>query len=827
MFNKQIMYQPKTSNKHRLSKSEDPCLSYEITTNTLTNTRSNSLFDDNDDPDQAAIDIKPVAIGDDDNDDSSGNSVEKRKPRVGNSEHIQEEFNILTRNKAVTRVKLIVVLMLLCATVVVTALIYHFTKTDEVNDYNHQYEIFANKIIESFSHNMDMKVYTAYTFASVFTSRFSSGSSGDDSNIIRTSSSPKTMWPNVSMSDFHEQATGTVLLAHAQSVYFAPMLTNDTIAPWMDYEASFRKKNMFHGNHQQEHIFTLNSTGGKTAQTRGQSRYFPVWQHSPEEGYSDAFLFDEYSERVRRAALNNMLMTKQPTLTEMLYQDVDYHEGDHHKEPNSILFSPIFDGFSEASEVVGVIGIFFQWRMNFANVLSDNAQGLCLVLESSNGKKMTYLIDGSDATFVGAGDLHEAEFDNKVTVFTWSPQVTHMTAGDGHDHRRHLQHMNDNSSEHSNDMNQDSGEHMNDDSSEHSGKMNQDFGEEGTHGDMHHNDAKPEKFTIRVYSSTQFRSAYMTKKPVIFCSAVALIFFFTSMTFIVYDCLVENRQAVVMKKAVETSKIVHSLFPAMVRDRLFNHDEGESTPILDIEKGPKLTSHLAESPAHRLRSFLLNGIGNKPCDLSTGSQGHVIADMFPETTIMFADIVGFTAWSSERDPSQVFELLEKVYGEYDLEAKRQGVFKIETIGDCYVAVTGLPEPMPKHAVAMARFAQQILIKFHDMTKELELSLGPGTTELGLRIGIHSGAVTGGVLRGEKSRFQLFGDTMNTASRMESTSMKNMIQVSPESAKLIEEDGKSCWLVPRADIVTAKGKGEIQSKCPLMLAVSECIKNTCF
>ena len=77
--------------------------------------------------------------------------------------------------------------------------------------------------------------------------------------------------------------------------------------------------------------------------------------------------------------------------------------------------------------------------------------------------------------------------------------------------------------------------------------------------------------------------------------------------------------------------------------------------------------------------------------------------------------------------------------------------------DCYVAVAGLPEKRDDHAVVMARFSRDIRQKMNDLTKQLELSLGPDTGDLSLRIGLHSGPVTAGVLRGEKTRFQLFGD----------------------------------------------------------------------
>jgi class 3 adenylate cyclase len=96
---------------------------------------------------------------------------------------------------------------------------------------------------------------------------------------------------------------------------------------------------------------------------------------------------------------------------------------------------------------------------------------------------------------------------------------------------------------------------------------------------------------------------------------------------------------------------------------------------------------------------------------------------------MFADIVGFTAWSSVREPSQVFALLETVYQVFDDIARQHGVFKVETVGDCYVAVSGLPEARKDHAIVMVRFAYDCLKKTGDITKKLEVSLGPDTADL--------------------------------------------------------------------------------------------------
>jgi class 3 adenylate cyclase len=177
---------------------------------------------------------------------------------------------------------------------------------------------------------------------------------------------------------------------------------------------------------------------------------------------------------------------------------------------------------------------------------------------------------------------------------------------------------------------------------------------------------------------------------------------------------------------------------------------------------------------------------------------------------MFADIAGFTAWSSTRDPQQVFCLLEAVYGAFDVLADRRKVFKVETIGDSYVAVCGLPKPRPNHAIVMCKFARECREKFDLLTRELEKELGPDTADLMLRFGLNSGPVTAGVLRGQKSRFQLFGDTVNTAARMESNGIPGRIQASQSTVDYLLTAGKTTWVRARKDKVTAKGKGEMQT-----------------
>jgi class 3 adenylate cyclase len=97
---------------------------------------------------------------------------------------------------------------------------------------------------------------------------------------------------------------------------------------------------------------------------------------------------------------------------------------------------------------------------------------------------------------------------------------------------------------------------------------------------------------------------------------------------------------------------------------------------------------------------------------------------------LVSDITGFTAWCAEREPSQVFILLEHIFCAFDEIAKKRKVFKVETIGDCYMAAVGLPEPRDDHAVVICRFARQCILKLRGLLLDLEVILGPGTFVFG-------------------------------------------------------------------------------------------------
>jgi class 3 adenylate cyclase len=150
-----------------------------------------------------------------------------------------------------------------------------------------------------------------------------------------------------------------------------------------------------------------------------------------------------------------------------------------------------------------------------------------------------------------------------------------------------------------------------------------------------------------------------------------------------------------------------------------------------------------------------------------------LADRFEEVAVLFADLVGFTPLSERLSPEDVVNLLDGLFSEFDAIADRLGLEKIKTIGDAYVVVGGLPEPRPDAAEAVAEMALEML-------ELVSRRSTPTGQPLQLRVGIDVGPVVAGVIGQRKFSYDLWGDTVNMASRMESHGVPGQIQVTPHA-----------------------------------------------
>jgi guanylate cyclase len=158
-----------------------------------------------------------------------------------------------------------------------------------------------------------------------------------------------------------------------------------------------------------------------------------------------------------------------------------------------------------------------------------------------------------------------------------------------------------------------------------------------------------------------------------------------------------------------------------------------------------------------------------------------IAESYPDTTVVFADIVGFTPWAQRTDPTRVVELLDELFTRLDELASLHGMEKIKTVGDAYMAVVGAPEPREDHAAAALRFARAVVVAVETWSRAHELGLQ-------VRVGLASGPVVAGIIGRTRILFDLWGDTVNTAARMESSGLPGRIQLAESTWRLVPHEG---------------------------------------
>lgn len=225
----------------------------------------------------------------------------------------------------------------------------------------------------------------------------------------------------------------------------------------------------------------------------------------------------------------------------------------------------------------------------------------------------------------------------------------------------------------------------------------------------------------------------------------------------------------------------------------------------EIKKYSEGLEILVEKRTHELRAamdqserLLLNILPRKVADRLKSNEG-TIADRFDCVSVLFIDIVSFTPLSSGMDPINVVDFLGRMFDAFDGMMDRHRVEKIKTIGDCYLAVAGLPEVDPEHALNICALA----LEMREEMKKINASL---PFELKARFGIHSGPVVAGVIGHRKFAYDIWGDTVNVASRMESHGEKDRIQISAETYELIK-DHFEC---EERGLIDVKGKGSFHA-----------------
>ncbi len=194
-------------------------------------------------------------------------------------------------------------------------------------------------------------------------------------------------------------------------------------------------------------------------------------------------------------------------------------------------------------------------------------------------------------------------------------------------------------------------------------------------------------------------------------------------------------------------------------------------------------------------TILLNNLLPEVISERLKLESGMIADSFEEVTVLFADIVGFTQLSSQISPKELVDILNILFSAFDMIAEKHGLEKIKTMGDSYMVAAGLPVPTLDHAVAATEMARDMLEevrKFSSMIGE----------KINVRIGLNSGPVVAGVIGIKKSIYDLWGDTVNVASRMESTGVPGKIQVTEATYNLIKH---KYHFISRGEI-QVKGKG---------------------
>ena len=233
------------------------------------------------------------------------------------------------------------------------------------------------------------------------------------------------------------------------------------------------------------------------------------------------------------------------------------------------------------------------------------------------------------------------------------------------------------------------------------------------------------------------------------------------------------------------------VFSSLEKKRLRDIDQGR---IVELQKEKELLS-LEQMKTDKL---MLNILPKPIADRLKRGESN-IAGNYPEVTVLFSDLVGFTKMSSQKSAGDLVKLLNDLFSRFDQRAESLGLEKIKTIGDAYMAVGGLPIPRSDHADICAEMALGMFDDLMEFNKQYD-------AELAMRIGLNTGPVVAGVIGFTKFSYDLWGNTVNTASRMESTSISGRIQMSTSTRDHLSPS----FIIEERELMECKGLGLIMT-----------------
>ncbi|KAL3926449.1 MAG: hypothetical protein SGBAC_013470, partial [Bacillariaceae sp.] len=650
--------------------------------------------------------------------------------------------------------------LMAAATIAAGITSWYFLNREEGNQFNQEFDV----IVDDIKHiSQDRASDLVADFRSL------------SSTITGLAINAKTTWPFFTDINYPMIVANFMATTGVTLVGLAPIIKNQQeLQLWANYSQANQgwiPQSLLMERQPDPFNFTrifpsvFRQSAGERIPEEGEGPFAPMWQmlQAPRDGkvvnfnmLSDPHFQDIFDSLVEKKSggLSNRLGRSNAGLMENFDDQTKWYVSAF---PVSMYIVPVFkDAMNQ--EIVATLSAGFNWSPLFALPSDEVTPPVDVVIDDGCTNQFTMRVTGSTSEFLGFSDLHDSSYDEDERSFPFAPALT-----------------------------------------------------------THHVGGEDCSYVVRVFPTKSLWEAYHTSYPSSMAGIITGVFVLVGIIFYIYDAAVHMRQRKILTIASRSEKILSVLYPKTIRDRLFGIEE-EAKTNEEAKEEPKTSQSairrfnedlLKKATKYQLKSFM-KSTPSVPTEATEFMGSKPIADLFLDATVLFADISGFTAWSSVREPAQVFTLLETVFRAFDVIAKHRKVFKVETVGDCYVAVTGLPEPTKAHATAMASFARECVEKFGQVVGVLETTLGPDTGDLGIRVGIHSGPVTAGVLRGDKSRFQLFGDTVNTASRIECTGQRDRIHLSQETADLLAVGGKSHWLRSRDQLVTAKGKGKLQT-----------------